>query len=437
LGVDAIEIYSELNKEIKISLLNKIRNYSKENKRNIPIIHNLSYFKTIINKIYSNDKSNSNNHLNINEDNINIIKLSDINICEGEDVYFFNNIDDINEFNLMINENFKSRDLLVDDEKVKKFHSNKSLFNIYNINNNINNINYIKEREKEKNEMKILSENIANEAETTMDLNPNFKEKIEFDMNSYININQKADNNNLYLQENLNPNNNININYDDNNNNNNTDLTNILKSGFFGNSNKIYFCTDPPLKNLNFEKGDLIHLNYGDLTLIVEEIYEKNIKCRGLNTGIVKNGSNFSVEGKDHFLNDLIHNDENKLIEEVKETIELDFDFLVMSTISDPVMEIEYIFNIYLFIKLIRFFFLFLNNFFSFRKIKNFLDEKKSEVKIILKIDNPNSINLFDTYVEKVYGIYFSRNDLNIKDSLAKICYNQKNIVNKCGYLGN
>jgi len=172
----------------------------------------------------------------------------------------------------------------------------------------------------------MIYENIANEGESG-DINPNFKEKIEFDMNSYIN--QKQENNN-------NVNNNLQENYDDQ-----TDMTNFLKSGFFGNSNKIFFCTDPPLKNLNFEKGDLIHLNYGDLTLIVEEIYEKNIKCRSLNTGTVKIGCNFSVEGKDHFLYDLIQNDENKLIEEVKETMELDFDFLVMSTISDPNAEIE------------------------------------------------------------------------------------------------
>lgn len=347
MGVDAIEIYSELNKDIKISLLNKIRNYSNENKRTIPIIHNLSYFKTIINKIYSNEKSNSNNYLNIFDDNI--IKLSEINLCEGEDVFFFNNLEDINEFNFMINENFKSKDLLEDD-RLKQFHSNLSVNNLYSY-NNINTI-------KEKNEMKILCENIANESET-MDINPNFKEKIEFDMNSYINQKNDIDNthsnytnlnnnlqeniiyssnNNLILQENLNI-------YNDDNNHTHTDLTNLLKSGFFGNSNKIYFCTDPPLKNLNFEKGDLIHLNYGDLTLIVDEIYEKNIKCRGLNTGIVKNGCNFSVEGKDHFLHDLIQNDEKKLIEEVSETMELDFDYLVMSTICDPIKEIELIIN--------------------------------------------------------------------------------------------
>ena len=83
-----------------------------------------------------------------------------------------------------------------------------------------------------------------------------------------------------------------------------------------------------------------------------------------------------------------------------------------------------------------KFIYYFFNVLIVFRKIKKILEENKSNVEIIVKIDNPNSINLFDSYVENVFAIYFSRNDLNIKDSLAKICYNQKNIVNKCGYLG-
>lgn len=33
-------------------------------------------------------------------------------------------------------------------------------------------------------------------------------------------------------------------------------------------------------------------------------------------------------------------------------------------------------------------------------------------------------------------AIYFSRSDLNLKDSLSKICFYQKSIVSKCGYLG-
>jgi len=43
---------------------------------------------------------------------------------------------------------------------------------------------------------------------------------------------------------------------------------------------------------------------------------------------------------------------------------------------------------------------------------------------------------MLDDFLELVQGIYFSRNDLNLKESLSKICYFQKNIVSKSNYLG-
>ncbi len=55
---------------------------------------------------------------------------------------------------------------------------------------------------------------------------------------------------------------------------------------------------------------------------------------------------------------------------------------------------------------------------------------------IIVKIDNPKAIQSIDDYIDNVDSIYFSRSDLNLKDSLSKICFYQKSIVNKCGYLG-
>jgi pyruvate kinase len=57
-------------------------------------------------------------------------------------------------------------------------------------------------------------------------------------------------------------------------------------------------------------------------------------------------------------------------------------------------------------------------------------------INIVVKIDNPNAIQNLDDYIEFTDAIYFSRSDLNLKDSLSKICFYQKSIVNKCGYLG-
>ncbi len=58
------------------------------------------------------------------------------------------------------------------------------------------------------------------------------------------------------------------------------------------------------------------------------------------------------------------------------------------------------------------------------------------QINIVVKIDNPKAIQTIDDYIEHVDAIYFSRSDLNLKDSLSKICFYQKSIVSKCGYMG-
>ena len=56
---------------------------------------------------------------------------------------------------------------------------------------------------------------------------------------------------------------------------------------------------------------------------------------------------------------------------------------------------------------------------------------------MIVKVDNSNSIQYIDDYIGHAAAIYISRSDLNLKDNLSKICFYQKSIVSKCGYLGN
>ena len=41
-----------------------------------------------------------------------------------------------------------------------------------------------------------------------------------------------------------------------------------------------------------------------------------------------------------------------------------------------------------------------------------------------------------DDYIDIIDGVYYSRNELNLKESLSKICYFQKSIVSKCNYSG-
>jgi len=66
------------------------------------------------------------------------------------------------------------------------------------------------------------------------------------------------------------------------------------------------------------------------------------------------------------------------------------------------------------------------------KKIKEML----CNINVIVRLDNQKSIQNIDEYIELADSIYFSRSDLNLKDSLSKICFYQKSIVSKCGYLG-
>ena len=56
---------------------------------------------------------------------------------------------------------------------------------------------------------------------------------------------------------------------------------------------------------------------------------------------MIQKFNSVSVEGKEHFSNELIVNDEEKLISELNSAKELDVEFVVMSIMEDPNKEIK------------------------------------------------------------------------------------------------
>jgi len=176
------------------------------------------------------------------------------------------------------------------------------------------------------------------------------------------------------------------------------------------NINENYVLTEPTLIFKNFTTADIIHVNYGEISLKIEEVGDKYLKCISLNSGIIQRNSLVSVEGKEHFKEKLIEDNKDKLTNELNMAIKLDVEYIVVSIIDNPVEELK--------------------------KIIEYINSQKSPIKIIAKIDNLKSIQMLDDFLELVQGIYFSRNDLNLKESLSKICYFQKNIVSKSNYLG-
>ena len=101
--------------------------------------------------------------------------------------------------------------------------------------------------------------------------------------------------------------------------------------------------SEPVLKFTNFSNTDILHFNYGEVSFKVEETNENYIKCVALNSGMIQRYNSISVEGKEHFTNDLINFDENKLKKELNSAKDLDVDFVVMSVIENPTSEIKYL----------------------------------------------------------------------------------------------
>jgi len=99
--------------------------------------------------------------------------------------------------------------------------------------------------------------------------------------------------------------------------------------------------SEPILKFTNFSKTDILHFNYGEVSFRVEETDENYIKCIALNSGIIQKHDSISVEGKEHFSNELVRSDESKLIKELNSAKELEVDFVVMSVIDNPIEEIK------------------------------------------------------------------------------------------------
>lgn len=56
LGVDAVEIFAEMEEEAKKDIIAKVNTYSKENNQYIPVIYNLSYFRVYVTQLNKNEE---------------------------------------------------------------------------------------------------------------------------------------------------------------------------------------------------------------------------------------------------------------------------------------------------------------------------------------------------------------------------------------------
>ncbi|NLK72673.1 MAG: pyruvate kinase [Clostridiales bacterium] len=152
--------------------------------------------------------------------------------------------------------------------------------------------------------------------------------------------------------------------------------------------------------------GDKILIDDGLIELVVEEIKETDIKCRVLNSGIVKNHKGINLPGVKINLPAVTSKDEADILF----GIENDIDFIAASFV---------------------------------RRVSDVLDIKRilehnnaSDIGIIAKIENQEGVDNIDDILSIADGIMVARGDLGVEIKAEEIPIIQKRIIRRCNLLG-
>jgi pyruvate kinase len=147
--------------------------------------------------------------------------------------------------------------------------------------------------------------------------------------------------------------------------------------------------------------GDKILIDDGEIELVVNSKDNDILNCEATNDGLIKPRKSVNVPNVSFSLPALSAKDR----EYIYFAIDNDIDFIAHSFVrnKEDVLEIQQILN-----------------------------EKKSGIKIIAKIENQEGVDNIDEILQNVYGIMVARGDLAIEIPFEKIPGIQKIIINKC-----
>lgn len=147
--------------------------------------------------------------------------------------------------------------------------------------------------------------------------------------------------------------------------------------------------------------GAEILIDDGSIGLKVEDKNENSLICRVCNNGVIKGKKSINVPDVHISLPALTDKD----LVFLQWAIDADIDFIAHSFVrnKEDLMEIQTI-----------------------------LDEKKSHLKIISKIENQQGIDNLDDILSHCYGVMIARGDLGVEIAAEKIPIIQKKIVQRC-----
>ncbi|MDA3780769.1 MAG: pyruvate kinase [Bacteroidales bacterium] len=155
----------------------------------------------------------------------------------------------------------------------------------------------------------------------------------------------------------------------------------------------------------NFAKdvqvGNKILIDDGDIAFDIIEKSNNTVKCKVLNTGLIKSRKSVNVPNVHFNLPSL--NEKDK--EFIQFAIEQDLEFIAHS---------------------------FVRNKNDVKAIQDLLDKNDSKIKIIAKIENQQGVDNINEILDNVYGIMVARGDLAIEIPYEKIPGIQRMLIKKC-----
>lgn len=148
------------------------------------------------------------------------------------------------------------------------------------------------------------------------------------------------------------------------------------------------------------KEGMSILIDDGLIELTIEEITDKDIVCKVINGGPVSNHKGVNVPGAELSMPFISEKDR----EDILFGIEMGYDFLAASftRTKEDILE-----------------------------IRNLLNEHKSPMKIIAKIENQQGIKNIDSILEVVDGIMVARGDMGVEIPLEEVPVLQKKMIKK------
>ena len=165
-------------------------------------------------------------------------------------------------------------------------------------------------------------------------------------------------------------------------------------------NNKTLYTTCPSFVN-DVPVGARILIDDGSIELSVVDKDDSKLICLVQNYGVIKGKKSVNVPDVHISLPALT--DKDKLF--VRWAIEADIDFIAHSFVRTKEDLLE---------------------------IQSILDEYKSHIKIISKIENRQGIDNIDDILTHCYGVMIARGDLGVEIEAEKIPLIQKNLIKKC-----